>query len=249
MSEFVTLDGVMEAPGGEPSHPHTGWVIPFAGEEQEAYKLQEVLAAESLLLGRTTYEGFAAAWPTYDGVFADKMNAMPKHVVSSTLTDPVWNSEVLTGPVVEAVSALKDGPGGPILVAGSAMLVHALIPAGLVDELRLMVFPVILGSGIRWYPESPTRVACSSRPSSVPDRVVVPSTRRPLPARLRTISGVRAGALAAVAPRAGAVEHDVARSSPTIRSHRECLGAVLEAPAAVPPVAKRSDGVSRRGSR
>ena len=95
-------------------------MIPFACDEQEAYELlQEVLAAESLLLGRSTYEGFAAAWPTDDGVFADKMNAMPKHVVSSTLTDPVWNSEVLTGPVVEAVTTLKDGPGGPILVAAA----------------------------------------------------------------------------------------------------------------------------------
>ena len=174
VSEFVTLDGVMEAPGGEPSHAHTGWVIPFAGEEQEAYKLQEVLAAESLLLGRTTYESFAAAWPTYEGVFADKMNAMPKHVVSSTLADPVWNSEVLAGPVVDGVSALKGGRGGPILVAGSAMLVRVLIPAGLVDELRLMIFPVILGSGIRWYPESPDTVGLQlSAVERFPSGVVV----------------------------------------------------------------------------
>jgi dihydrofolate reductase len=155
VSEFVTLDGVMEAPGGEPSHPHAGWVFDFMGPEQEQYKLRETLEAESLLLGRVTYEGFSQAWPGRGGEFADKMNAMPKHVVSSTLQDPEWdNTTVLDGDPVSSVATLKEGDGGPILVAGSCTLVHALVEHGLVDEYRLMIFPVILGSGLRWFPET-----------------------------------------------------------------------------------------------
>ena len=154
-SEFVTLDGVMEAPGGEPSHPHSGWVFDFMSKEQEQYKLQETLDAEALLLGRNTYEGFAAAWPERDGEFADKMNAMPKYVVSSTLQDPEWqNSTVLSRDAAAAVTELKSGDGGPILLAGSGTLLHELTRHGLVDEYRLMVFPVLLGSGLRWYAES-----------------------------------------------------------------------------------------------
>lgn len=156
VSEFVTLDGVMEAPGGEPSHPHSGWVFDFLSDDQQQYKLRETLEAESLLLGRVTYEGFAAAWPDRDGEFADKMNSMPKHVVSSTLSEPLeWsNSTVLSGDVGDSVARLKEGDGGPILVAGSSTLVHALLAAGLIDELRLMVFPVVLGSGLRVFPET-----------------------------------------------------------------------------------------------
>ncbi|HEX8053106.1 MAG TPA: dihydrofolate reductase family protein [Thermoleophilaceae bacterium] len=156
VSEFVTLDGVMEAPGGEPSHPHSGWVFDFMSKEQEEYKLQETLEAEALLLGRVTYEGFSAAWPERGGEFADKMNSMPKYVASTTLSEPLeWsNSTVLGADVPEAVAKLKQGDGGPILVAGSRTLVHTLLEHGLVDELRLMVFPVVLGSGIRVFPES-----------------------------------------------------------------------------------------------
>ena len=169
VSEFVTLDGVMEAPGGEPGHPHSGWVFEYQGPEQIAYKHAEVLAAGILLIGRVTYESFAEAWPTRTGEFADMMNAMPKAVVSSTLTDPTWNNTtVLRGDVVEAVTRLKNQPaaddgggnggdtgdGGPILVAGSAKLVHTLLDNGLVDELRLMVFPVTIGAGLRVFPET-----------------------------------------------------------------------------------------------
>jgi dihydrofolate reductase len=154
VSEFVTLDGVMEAPGGEPGHPHTGWVFDFLGPEQEQYKLEETLEAEALLIGRVTYEGFAEAWPKRSGQFADKMNAMPKFVVSTTLEEPDWNnSTVLDGDVPAEVSKLKQGDGGPIVVAGSRTLVHTLIEADLVDEYRLMVFPVVLGSGRRLFPE------------------------------------------------------------------------------------------------
>jgi dihydrofolate reductase len=156
VSEFVTLDGVMEAPGGEPTHPHSGWVGDYMSSAQQEYKLNEVLEAESLLLGRVTYESFAGAWPEREGPFADKMNSMPKHVVSSTLEDPLeWNnSTLIKGDVAEEVGKLKEGDGGPIVVAGSATLVHALIENDLVDELRLMIFPVMIGGGLRPFPES-----------------------------------------------------------------------------------------------
>jgi len=156
VTEFVTLDGVIEAPGGEPTHPHSGWVFDFMSPEQEQYKLNEALEAESHLLGRVTYESFAAAWPKREGPFADKINSMPKYVVSSTLEDPLeWNNSILIrGDVAEEVRKLKAQDGGPILVAGSATLVHSLIENDLVDELRLMVFPVMIGGGKRPFPES-----------------------------------------------------------------------------------------------
>jgi dihydrofolate reductase len=158
VSEFVTLDGVMEAPGGEPSHPHSGWVFDFMSPEQEKYKLDEVMEAESLLLGRVTYEGFAAAWPGRSGEFADKMNSMPKYVASTTLENPEWdNTTVIGGDVAERIGALKGEDGGPILAAGSCTLVHTLLERGLVDEWRLMVFPVVLGSGKRVFPETPDK--------------------------------------------------------------------------------------------
>jgi len=158
VTEFVSLDGVMEAPGGEPGYPHSGWVGDFMGPEQMQFKLEEVLEAHSHLLGRVTYEGFAEAWPQREGEFAEKMNGMPKHVVTSTLTELEWNNSTpLSGDVAAEVAKLKEADGGPILVAGSKTLVHALIENDLVDELRLMVFPVILGSGIRVFPESPDK--------------------------------------------------------------------------------------------
>jgi len=154
VSEFVTLDGVMEAPGGEPGHPHSGWVFDFIGDEQIEYKLEEVLEAGSLLIGRVTYETFADAWPKRKGQFADRMNAMPKHVVSSTLQSPEWNNTtVIRGDVVEHITRLKNGDGGPILVAGSRTVVHTLMQHDLIDEYRMMIFPVILGSGRRLFPD------------------------------------------------------------------------------------------------
>jgi dihydrofolate reductase len=155
VTEFVTLDGVMEAPGGEPSHPHSGWVFDFISPEQEQYKLQEALEAEVHLLGRVTYESFAGAWPQRSGEFADHLNSMPKHVVSSTLSEPLeWQNSHLVEGGVDGVAKLKEDDGGPILVAGSCSLVHALIERDLVDELRLMVFPVIVGGGKRVFPET-----------------------------------------------------------------------------------------------
>ncbi len=181
VTEFVTLDGVIEAPGGEPTHPHAGWVFDFMGPEQQDYKLNEVLEAESHLLGRVTYEGFAAAWPERTGQFADKMNAMPKYVVSSTLRAPLaWNNAtLLDGDVAEAVAGLKAQQDGPILVAGSATLVHSLIENDLVDELRLMVFPVLVGGGKRAFPENLQRRAFALRDTRTFDSGVVVNTYEP----------------------------------------------------------------------
>jgi dihydrofolate reductase len=154
ISEFITLDGVVEAPGGEPGHPNTGWVFPYHGPELEQYKSREIHEAGSLLLGRVTYEGFAEAWPPRSGEIADRLNAMPKHVVSSTLTAPLaWNnSTLLSGDLVTAISELKQDEGGPILVHGSMALAQELLDADLVDDLRLMVFPVLVGGGLSIFP-------------------------------------------------------------------------------------------------
>ena len=155
VSEFVTLDGVMEGPGGEGDHPHAGWVFDFFGPEQEKYKLEETLEADVLLLGRVTYEGFSQAWPDRGGEFADKMNAMPKYVASTTLQDLEWNnSTLLKGDVADAVTELKQEDGGPILVAGSRTLVHTLMEHGLVDEYRLMIHPVVVGGGMRLFADT-----------------------------------------------------------------------------------------------
>jgi dihydrofolate reductase len=161
VTEFVSLDGVIEDPGGAEGFEHGGWSFEFSrGEEGDKFKLDEALNAEALLLGRVTYEGFAAAWPSRDGDFADKFNNMPKYVVSSTLEDPEWNnSTVLKGDVAEEVSKLRQGPGGDIVVHGSAQLVQTLVEHDLVDELRLMVFPVVLGSGKRLFGETSDKKA------------------------------------------------------------------------------------------
>ena len=157
VSEFVSVDGVMEAPGGEKGFAHSGWVFEFGMDpDQMAYKLDEVLAAEALLLGRVTYEGFAAAWPgrADEAGFAAKMNGMPKYVVSRRDSVLTWeNSTLLAGDPATAVAALKGRLAGPILVAGSRTLVHTLYRHDLVDEYRLMVFPVVLGSGRRLFPD------------------------------------------------------------------------------------------------
>jgi dihydrofolate reductase len=149
VTEFVSLDGVMEDPGGAEDFKYGGWSFEFSrGDEGDQFKLDETKASDALLLGRVTYEGFADAWPSRQGDFADKFNNMPKYVVSSTLDDPEWtNSTVLKGDVAEEVSELKQQQDGDIVVHGSAQLVQTLLENDLVDEVRLMVFPVVLGSG------------------------------------------------------------------------------------------------------
>lgn len=155
VSQFVTLDGVAEDPGGaeKDGFDRGGWAFRFdRGPEGDRFKLDEVMAAEALLLGRRTYEGFAKAWPSMEGDFADKFNGMPKYVVSRTLRDPDWtNSTVLDGAPADAVRSLKQRVDGEILVNGSIDLVQELHARGLVDEWRLMVFPTVLGAGRRLF--------------------------------------------------------------------------------------------------
>jgi dihydrofolate reductase len=153
VTEFVSLDGVVEDPGGSEDFRYGGWSFEIdRGEEGDRFKLDETMATDALLLGRRTYEGFAEAWPSREGEFADKFNQMPKYVVSSTLKDPDWtNTTVLDGDLSEQVSTLRAEVDGEIVVHGSAQLVQGLLEHGLVDELRLMVFPVVLGSGKRLF--------------------------------------------------------------------------------------------------
>jgi dihydrofolate reductase len=156
VTEFVSLDGVIEAPGGGEDFRYAGWSFEInRGEEGEKFKLDETMSSEALLLGRVTYEGFAAAWPSRKGEFADKFNSMPKYVVSSTLEEPAWtNTTVLKGDVAEQVAKLKDELDGDIVVHGSVRLVQTLLEHDLVDELRLMLFPVVLGTGKRLFGET-----------------------------------------------------------------------------------------------
>jgi dihydrofolate reductase len=155
VTEFVSLDGVFEDPGGAEDFEHGGWTFEFdRGDDGNKFKLDELMAADAQLLGRVTYEGFAQAWPGREDEvgFAKKMNSMPKYVVSTTLENPEWNnSTVIKDNVAEEVSKLKEQYDGDILIAGSGQLVRTLMEHGLVDEYRLMVFPVVLGRGKRLF--------------------------------------------------------------------------------------------------
>jgi dihydrofolate reductase len=156
VTEFISLDGVIEAPGGGETFRHGGWSFEIdRGDEGNQFKLDETMGSDALLLGRKTYEGFAAAWPEREGEFADKFNTMPKYVVSSTLDQPEWNNTTpLKGDLAEEVAQLKERHERDIVVHGSAQLVQALLERDLVDELRLMIFPVTLGSGKRLFGET-----------------------------------------------------------------------------------------------
>ena len=155
ITEYVSLDGVMEAPGGE-DFKYPGWSFEFdRGEDGNQFKLEETQETDALLIGRVTYESFAGAWPSREGPFADKFNSMPKYVVSSTLENPEWsNTTVLEGDAVQAASKLKEEIDGIVQVPGSLRLVQELIEADLVDELHLMIFPVVLGTGRRLFGET-----------------------------------------------------------------------------------------------
>jgi dihydrofolate reductase len=161
VTEFISLDGVIEDPGGSEGTPNGGWTFEFdAGDGFGEFKSGELMASDAQLLGRVTYEGFAKAWPTMEGTgeFGVKMNSMPKYVVSSTLSDPTWENTTVVGPDLAAeVAALKDRYDGDVLVAGSATLAQGLLAADLVDELRLMTFPVVLGAGKRLFGELPEK--------------------------------------------------------------------------------------------
>jgi dihydrofolate reductase len=155
VSEFVALDGVMEDPGGAEGFKHGGWTFQFGSTEQQQFKVEELFQADALLLGRRTYQGFAAAWPNMPGTgaYSERMNSLPKYVASTTLSDMTWNATLLQGDLTEALSRLKQEGGQDILVFGSGQLVHTLHERDLIDEYRLMVFPVVLGSGKRLFPE------------------------------------------------------------------------------------------------
>ena len=156
VTEFISLDGVVEDPGGSEDFKYGGWSFEFnRGEEGDRFKLDETMASDALLLGRVTYQGFADSWPQRDGEFADKFNNMPKYVVSSTLQDPEWtNTTVLEGDLAEQVAKVRDSHDGDVTVHGSVQLVQALIDNDLVDALHLMVFPVVLGAGKQLFGET-----------------------------------------------------------------------------------------------
>jgi dihydrofolate reductase len=161
VTEFVSLDGVFEDPGGAEGFQHGGWTFAIdRGPEGDQFKVDELREAEVQLLGRVTYDGFAAAWPKMNNdAFGQKMNSMPKYVVSKTLRSADWtNSTILSGDLAEDVGRLRTDTAGVILVPGSGRLVHGLLAAGLVDELRLMVFPVVLGSGRRLFADTEDKV-------------------------------------------------------------------------------------------
>jgi dihydrofolate reductase len=179
VSEFVSLDGVMEGPGGE-NQELGPWTFKFdRGDDGNQYKLDETMASDALLLGRVTYEGFAAAWPERggDGGFDDKFNSMPKHVVSSTLTDPEWNNSHVIDPgnLVDEVNRIKSEGEGDLVVHGSATLVQALIDNDLVDEYHLMVFPVVLGQGKKLFQDGrrTTTLKLAGNQPVGPDGVIV----------------------------------------------------------------------------
>ena len=154
VTEFITLDGVFEDPGGAEKTEHGGWSFKFWSEDSGKFKYDELVASDAMLLGRVTYEGFAAAWPemTDEAGFADRMNSLPKYIASRTLDKLEWqNSHLIEGDVVEAVSALKQQEGQNILVGGSGLLANVLLRADLVDELRFLVSPIVLGSGRRFF--------------------------------------------------------------------------------------------------
>ena len=154
VSQFVSLDGVFEDPGGSEGWDRGGWAFKYdRGPEGDQFKLDEVMASDALLLGRTTYEGFAEAWPSRKDAFADKFNGMRKYVVSSSMDEAEWNNSVVVRPdeLVDTVTRLRQEPGGDVLVNGSAQLVETLRANDLVDEYRLMVFPIVLGAGKRLF--------------------------------------------------------------------------------------------------
>jgi dihydrofolate reductase len=176
VTEFVSLDGVMQAPGGE-DFKYPGWSFEFdRGDDGNEFKYNEVVEAEAQLIGRVTYESFAGAWPQRDGEFADRMNEMPKYVFSSTLKDPEWNNTtVISGDVPKEVSRLKEQVDGDILVAGSRRLVQEMIENDLVDEIRLMVFPVVLGTGDRVFGETSDKktMKLTDRKPVGPDGIII----------------------------------------------------------------------------
>lgn len=183
VSEFLTLDGIMEDPGGAEGFEHGGWSFQYVNEEYFKYKLDEIFSCDALLLGRTTYQGFADAWPsrTDENGFADRMNNLPKYVVTTTLENLEWNnSQFIKGNIAEEVIQLKQQPGKDILVVGSCQLMHTLLQHDLIDELRLMIHPIVLGNGKRLFKEGLTRKGLRLVESKAFDTGVVVLTYEPV---------------------------------------------------------------------
>ncbi|HMG25414.1 MAG TPA: dihydrofolate reductase family protein [Acidimicrobiia bacterium] len=182
VTEFISADGVIEDPGGAEAYEHGGWSFQIdRGEDGTQFKLDETMATDALLLGRVTYEGFADAWPSREGEFADKFNSMPKFVVSTTLDKPEWNNTtVISGDVAAEVGKLRERFADDIVVHGSAQLVNTLKELDLVDEYRLMVFPVVLGKGKRLFSESGdlTPLQLSDAKQVGPDGVIILTYQR-----------------------------------------------------------------------
>jgi dihydrofolate reductase len=183
VTEFISLDGVIESPGPVGDFKYAGWTFAFdRGEEGNQFKVNEVFEAEAQLLGRVTYEDFAAAWPNMEGMgeFGERMNNMPKYVFSSTLETASWNnSTILRGDFAEEIGKLKRDLDGDILVAGSAQLVQGLLEHGLADEIRLMVFPIILGSGKRLFADIPDKTTVKLTDSKMVGDGVAINTYQP----------------------------------------------------------------------
>jgi dihydrofolate reductase len=177
VTEFISADGVIEDPGGAENYEHGGWSFQIdRGEDGNKFKLDETMATDALLLGRVTYQGFADAWPSRGGEFADKFNSMPKFVVSTTLNNPEWNnSTVISGDVAAEVGELKDRFANDVVVHGSAQLVNTLKEHDLVDEYRLMVFPVVLGKGKRLFSDGGdlTQLKLADARQVGPDGVII----------------------------------------------------------------------------
>jgi dihydrofolate reductase len=160
-SEYVTLDGIMEDPGGGEGTGYGGWSFQFWSEESAKFKFDELFASDGLLLGRKTYQGFAAAWPTMPGTgeYGERMNSLPKYVISTTLDKLEWNASLIKGPLAEEISRLKQQPGQDLLIFGSGELVHTLAQQCLIDEYRLMVHPIVVGGGKRLFREGSKKTA------------------------------------------------------------------------------------------
>jgi dihydrofolate reductase len=182
VTEFISIDGIFEDPGGSESYEHGAWTFEYdRGDEGNQFKLDELMEAEVNLLGRVTYQGFADAWPSREGEFADRLNNGKKVVVTTTLTHPQWqNTMVISADVPGQIAKLKAETNGTILVSGSGTLVATLLEHDLVDELRLMVFPTILGRGKRLFPNGIDRLKLSLAEARTvgPDGVQVQVYRR-----------------------------------------------------------------------
>jgi dihydrofolate reductase len=152
-AEYLSLDGVTEDPGPTGEYEHRGWTVPYWNDEISQWQTDQLFASDALLLGRVTYEEFVASWPLRSGdPFTERMNSLPKFVASTSMEEPLeWNSTLLEGDVAEAVADLKEQPGEDILIYGSGALVDTLLPHNLIDEFRLMIYPLVLGSGKRFF--------------------------------------------------------------------------------------------------